>query len=185
MKLTIKNIALLLSLFLILGCSPKTSHQVLSFFFDGVPDFSKKELNKGGNQNVALANNNLPQPVNPEGILKLHPPYEEKQCTNCHDNSAVGGFAMPQPALCNTCHPSFSEKFAWVHGPVASGYCTNCHYPHKSELSKLLKRKGQQICTTCHDLNQVLENKVHASIGNADCTTCHDPHGGTNRFILK
>jgi len=160
---------------------------VLSFFFDGVPVNNKSKEIAGNNSvkpfgEMLLASNSKVFPV---PVFVYHPPYSAAECVKCHDKGALSNQAKPQPGLCYTCHRNFSEKFKYLHGPVAGGYCTECHAPHKAEFQKLLKRKGQQLCLRCHNVTQVLKNKAHTGIGNSDCTSCHNPHGGADRFVLN
>lgn len=184
-----------LSLFLVLsliiiyfsGCSTTRRNNVLSFFFDGVPEpteeltyYSGDSLNRGDSANSAgmIAPEIVPQFV-------YHVPVKEKQCDACHDHTTMGKLTMPQPDLCYQCHDNFSEIFRSLHGPVAGGYCTACHDPHMSAADSLLVRTGQSLCLFCHNSTQVLINEVHQDISDTECTICHNPHGGDDRFMLR
>jgi predicted CXXCH cytochrome family protein len=168
-------------------CSPKNNFKTLSFFFDGVP----KPVNSDSLANLNNVNkadtsaNKAPVKTVNKMLNFVHQPYKEKNCEVCHDQKAAGMYTSSQPKLCYTCHEDFSKKFAFVHGPVAGGFCTDCHNPHSSEFPKLLKRKGQDLCLYCHDAGTVLKNEVHTTIGETDCTECHNPHGGSENYIFK
>lgn len=188
MKIHRYPLILLLFIVLLSGCSPKSSYMVLSFFFDGVPDYTKKEAHHNPDSTKILKSPSqlvasLPVKQAPEIIY--HKPFAERNCNACHDKGVNNRSLREQPDMCYGCHKNFNEKFTYVHGPVAGGYCSSCHYPHQGTIAKLLKRHGQQLCLHCHSISQVLLNTAHANIGNSDCTVCHDPHGGANRFVLK
>jgi predicted CXXCH cytochrome family protein len=156
----------------------------LTFFFDGVPDTTKKELpvisDSLKTANVATMQD--ASVIEAKSEYVFHPPYSEGQCENCHNN---GSLTMPQPQLCYQCHEDFSKKFAYLHGPVAGGYCTSCHHPHMAKEKKLLTRTGQDLCLYCHESKDVLKNENHSGIGETKCTECHNPHGGTDKFIFN
>ncbi|MCX6273569.1 MAG: cytochrome c3 family protein [Bacteroidetes bacterium] len=187
MRSSRSTLLLFFTFFLLLGCSPKTRYHVLSFFFDGVPDYSKTAVK--ANNTITADKGNVP--VSPVSSLAkgdrffYHSPFYDQACLQCHDKSSNSRLIKEQPDLCYTCHAPFAEKFKYVHGPVAGGYCTACHAPHKSVNSRLLIRQGQQICLYCHSSVQIMKNEAHAGIDDSECTMCHDPHGGSDRLILK
>ena len=166
----------------IVRCTPEKQFKVLSFFFDGVPDSTKKtevaSVVKNDSLGVPIVTN-----IKPESYL--HKPYAENKCISCHENEFSNRLIKPLPELCYTCHEDFGNKFQTLHGPVASGNCIACHNQHEAKYEKLLEREGQQLCLYCHEAKQVLKNKVHDKIGTRNCTECHNPHGGDNRGILN
>ncbi|MEI6575404.1 MAG: cytochrome c3 family protein [Bacteroidota bacterium] len=186
MKLRSSHILLFLLMGMLVSCSPITSYRILSFLFDGVPNFTKTRIYhpldtlKPGNGVPALAS----FAAVPVAELVTHPPYGNHKCTCCHEEGLKSA-VKPMPGVCYGCHDDFKDQYAFVHGPVGGGYCTACHSPHTAKLPKLLKRKGQQLCTQCHVLTEVMKNKAHSSIGSNDCTSCHNPHGGATRYALK
>lgn len=170
---------------LFFGCSVEQTHKTLVFFFDGVDKViyyadnltHRDSLSISSEaKRMALLKKNRPDQF-------AHRPYKEKKCEACHtpDKRLI----MPMPQLCYKCHGNFNEKYAVVHGPVASGGCLNCHNQHSSRYPKLLIREGQQICLYCHNSTLVFSNKVHRDIEDAECTLCHSPHGGKARYMLK
>jgi len=169
---------------LFFGCSVEQTHKTLVFFFDGVDQviFHNDYLSHDSLGQIAAAKR--------EALLKknrpdmcVHKPYKEKRCDACHtpDKRLI----MPMPGLCFKCHTNFSETYAVVHGPVASGACLNCHNQHSSKYAKLLIRQGQQICVYCHNPSLVFAGKVHRDIEDAECTMCHNPHGGKAKYMLR
>ncbi|MCX6273572.1 MAG: hypothetical protein NTU44_20580 [Bacteroidetes bacterium] len=173
-------------LILVMGCSPKSGQHVLSFFFDGVPEYRNDSLV----QHDSVVHPDSSEMARQEALLresryKYHLPYYKQECSSCHDNELKNKLLQSQPGLCYTCHANFSEKFIYLHGPVAGGYCTACHEHHLSEIPKLLKRKGQDLCLYCHAMETLVNNEAHSGLADMECTQCHDPHGGADRNMLK
>jgi predicted CXXCH cytochrome family protein len=169
------------------GCSTTQNFKVLSFLFDGVPNPANDtayRLNDSLNKadSGALALNTLSK-AGPKMII--HPPYQDKQCNSCHDQSTMGKLIKSPPELCYQCHENFTVKYKVLHGPVAGGQCTMCHNPHSSANADLLIRTGQQLCLYCHDAEQVNNSAAHKEIKDTNCTECHNPHGGENRYALR
>lgn len=174
-------------LVLLFGCSsPKQSRNILTFFFDGVPaadtnrpgEYSQAVNSPSGGDSIAV--------ISPSrSVYVLHEPYREKMCTACHKENALGQFNDRQPELCYLCHEDFSEKYKFIHGPVAAGYCTQCHHPHLSENKNLLIRTGQDLCLYCHDAGRILTEETHEGIDDMDCTECHNPHGGSEKYLFN
>jgi predicted CXXCH cytochrome family protein len=176
-----------LALVLISACSPKGEYRVLNFFFDGVPDSLHKENNVRIDSTVKTDSAGLlaGKTLNKGPHYLYHTPYYKQECSSCHDNNKKSSLVQTQPALCFKCHKDFNEKFAFVHGPVAGGYCTVCHAPHMSEYPKLLKQKGKELCLQCHPNSLVMKNSAHKVAVEMECISCHDPHGGANKALLK
>ena len=181
------------------GCS----HQVLSFFFTGVPE-------PGAEQTETVAAASIEAPKRTPGVLKiedfLHGPFGAAACKLCHldpatrnlsaptvrSTPAVGQqLAYPWETLCTGCH---SEKAAvavassglWQHGPVANGWCTSCHNPHKTRRQYMLTQDSNvAMCGQCHTPEALQYTSQHASNPEADCMGCHNPHAGRSHFLLK
>jgi len=167
------------------GCSTTHSYKTLSFFFDGVPDpnnTNSQPNDSTKNSDTAMyAQNMISKAITQSSI---HPPYQDKQCQSCHDQSKMGKLIKSPPDLCYNCHEDFSNKYKTLHGPVGGGQCTQCHNPHMSANKDLLVRTGQSLCLNCHDSKPVMDIQAHLTIKNTDCTECHNPHGGENRNFL-
>lgn len=180
---------LILFLLLFFGCSPERRHQVMKVIFEGVPD---KDSTKN-NMTITAYSTGASDSTKSEGVSKMmqasqgvtHPPYLSRDCKVCHDDGMRSRTRIRQPDLCYECHTDFKEKFKWVHGPVAGGYCTSCHSPHFSKNAKLVLRQGQQLCLHCHDKESVFKNDTHKDIGETVCMDCHHPHGGEDKLILR
>ncbi len=174
---------------IIFNCSPKTRYQVLSFFFDGVPNPEEQarlaaqhqasdSLNQGRNRQLSLQRKKEPPPV-------FHPPFADRDCEACHNIRGGNRLNSPVPELCFECHDDFRQEYAALHGPVAAGACTECHHPHVAKIKKLLKRKGQALCLYCHDKKDVFKNDAHEDLGDMACTECHNAHGGDEPPFLE
>ena len=174
-------------LFIISGCSAGYRYRVLSFFFDGVPQpvsivtvQPADSLQPADSAAAVLAG---AAPAEPQ--LVIHPPYKERDCVACHDESKASKEPKTMPGLCFQCHDDFSNTYKVLHGPVAGGQCTVCHNPHQSKNKDLLTRSGQKICLYCHESAVILKSDAHTDIRDTKCTECHNPHGGEDRYVLR
>ena len=167
------------------ACSPMARYKVLSIFFDGVPNPSQVSLvdTTAVADRRALEERLRRLRMGPQYVF--HPPYQDRDCSSCHDIQAGNRLLSPQPDLCYGCHDDFRDSYEFLHGPVAGGYCTACHNPHMAKNPKLLFAKGQDLCLFCHEKRDVFANPVHLDIGETDCTECHNPHGGDDRLLLQ
>jgi predicted CXXCH cytochrome family protein len=182
----ISTILLIGCVFFIGACSSSTSHGVLSFFFDGVPDSTGQKIAAMKAETDSTSSKkqktNL---VQSESQFVSHGPYKAKLCYSCH--SKEGGFALIKstPELCYDCHTQFEEKQNFVHGAVAAGYCNKCHHPHRSKNKFILTKTGKDLCFQCHDINDIDRIRKHIDATDLDCLVCHDPHSGENKYFLK
>jgi predicted CXXCH cytochrome family protein len=194
-----------MTLFLILltGCDRHTKHEVLTFFFTGVPPLE-------GNESQAPVALIVQSEVKKAEVRKswpsIHGPYAAGECYQCHvlkgeqkEILQKGSFPnlqslpkdllIPKNELCNECHltKSFAAAFTenlWIHGPVSAGMCTTCHHHHQSRYRYLLlKETSKQLCSQCHIEESITTIEEHME--DKECTFCHNPHLGKNRFLLK
>ena len=175
------------AILLLSQCSPYAGKNLLNFFFDGVPesDTVQAQLADQGE----IKSDSLGQA---EALLALdkpkrmlHYPYEEGECASCHNERSLGTMVEAQPGLCYSCHEDQSTVYAYLHGPVAGGYCTSCHDPHVSEAEKLLRRTGDALCLYCHTRESVEKNEMHQDLDGMFCMDCHNPHGGEDKYIFQ
>lgn len=162
---------------LLAACAPKVRYNVLSFFFDGVPD-PELEVNVAPGDSLllaSLASDSVGIIVKPS--IFYHYPYQEKECMMCHDPESVGSLVSPEPDLCYLCHEDFNYSYAKLHGPVEAGYCSMCHEPHMSKFEKLLQLDGNKLCVKCHVEFKNTQPEFHISIDDSKCLACHNPHG--------
>ena len=168
------------------GCSVSHNYKTLSFFFDGVPDPSKGVFSQSSDTVKSSDTTLIAQNLNRNTpVMIVHPPYKDKQCASCHDQSKMGKLNQSMPDVCYQCHDNFSDKYKVLHGPVGGGQCTTCHNPHMSENKNLLVRTGQLLCLFCHNTEQVMQAVAHKDIKDVSCTECHNPHGGQDRYVLR
>lgn len=175
------------AILLLSQCSPYAGKNMLNFFFDGVPEsdtlqaelavLDELQSDSSGQAEALLA---LEEPAS-----MLHYPYEEGECASCHNERSLGTMVEAEPGLCYTCHEDLSTVFAYLHGPVAGGYCSSCHDPHMSESEKLLRRTGDALCFHCHAKENVEKNEMHQDLDGMLCMDCHNPHGGEDKYIFQ
>ena len=169
------------------ACStvPRTKHQWLTFFLDGVPD-----PNAPPQKTVAKAATPLGEPKTAPGNVQVaalrvvHLPYQNRECQSCHAAGFSNQLRMPKQELCFKCHGAVGDKAAFVHAPVASGDCLMCHQPHSSPLKHLLVEDAPGLCLQCHDSKQLSAVVGHSPGNTISCYTCHDPHSGPRQFFL-
>ena len=130
---------------LLIGCSdPQKRYQVLSFFFDGVPD-----PNAPQKHSTKAASNG-------RGRTFVHKPFADNLCNTCHSNSTdIFARAQVRGDICLDCHSNIPTEHAVMHGPVAKDLGSFCHAAHQSVNEHLLKTPVPKVCTQCHDLQRV------------------------------
>jgi predicted CXXCH cytochrome family protein len=167
-----------LGLLIMAGCgTPREEYQVLSFFFDGVPnpDAVKPTAESTGPAVKAVAR-----------VVTQHKPYADNNCAACH-RSTTGEIQEFSEAYkqCVKCHPKVPQERRLMHGPVAREACRWCHAPHESTEPALLKDSPIKVCSQCHD-KQLLGDKPPEHVdGKTSCVQCHFGHGGDARYFLK
>jgi predicted CXXCH cytochrome family protein len=123
---------------------------------------------------------------------KVHPPYAERACNQCHDGKRGSALLAQGDALCWLCHKPEEFRFARLHGPVAVGGCSDCHFSHESPYPNHTTKAVPALCLDCHSTVEWLAQGparadlyVHSPVAAGKCPQCHDPHGGTRRYFLK
>ena len=103
------------------GCSVERNYELLSFFFDGVPNPNALPI---------LAASGDPATIRASATYSAHTPYLEGECATCHGQ----GFTMRgiDVGVCLDCHAEVPDEHRYMHGPVAVGACLVCHVPHES-----------------------------------------------------
>jgi len=176
-------------LLLLEACNPVTSHQTLSYFFDGVP-VPEKHGTVVVTQKQGVEQPTQVVPSKDAGqenhlAVSFHPDFKDKACDKCHDVEHSNRLKHRQPELCYQCHKSFETRYKKLHGPVAAGFCSTCHDSHKSEHKALLKMPIRKVCQHCHEPGDVGKNEAHSAISTVECLTCHNSHGGDSRNMLR
>ena len=179
----------------VLGCgTPQKRYEVLSFFFDGVPNpdalaaaaDAKADRSRRSGATVALVR---------------HKPFADENCKACHKNDTLGPGAGttgearpafyteiaakgPKSDVCMDCHQEVPTRHEVMHGPVAVGACNFCHSPHASKHPALLKTAAPKLCMQCHGPTGLSQGAAGHADANANCLECHSGHGGA-RNLLK
>lgn len=174
---------------LLLACAETTRYRVLSFFFDGVPapgEAERKAAEEAAQAATAEEARRTPKfqtgRVARSDARRMHPPYREMRCGECHAMTTRAVMLTPQDGLCRKCH-DIPEVTGYVHGPVAVSDCLFCHHHHGTQYPKLLLDEPTAVCLRCHDRDDLIEGPHHD--GNESCIKCHHGHGGSNRYFLK
>jgi predicted CXXCH cytochrome family protein len=208
-------VTLLIAAVAVSGCSQATRHNVLTFFFTGVPEPGEEAADEArADAAVAAREERRRKKKAPkQAPFFTHGPYGAGQCERCHATAASKPFrtgkarvsdaavaqapsigprlAFPWEELCVTCHSEKSPAAAkanglWQHEPAAKGRCTLCHSPHQSKRQyALLKENNVELCTQCHSINDLQITVQHKQDPTADCISCHNPHVGKSPSLLK
>lgn len=156
---------------LLTGCDRYTRHQVLTFFFTGVP--SLEEEGKMVKKEIPQEKRGEDKNKKSRGILLLeqprvfaHGPYGAGECYRCHDVGDPRGFR-----------------------PVAEKMGTLLPNRIGIESSGRLVAKAEELCSSCHDYktNSFAYPQgmwVHGPVSQGKCTTCHSPHNTKYRYML-
>lgn len=181
---------LIFALFFVLSCSEEKRHEMLTFFFDGVPVIGAEQE---GDSSIESADPNAapdPNSLRPRVIWYEH--KVQADCATCHGEKERRGFSREVqlvaevPELCYQCHEQFRPFSGHVHGPVAVGVCTYCHEPHRTRNQYLLKEPIPELCYQCHEA-EVIEyfDSKHTDESYSNCTKCHDGHASESPGLLK
>lgn len=178
------------------ACSATTRYEVLSFFFDGVPDPNAPP--PVAEAAPAARQTYEPAMPDPSTLPKMHQPYAERRCDACHKSQIdrkqrqpgsfnvqdAAALRLPLEQLCVSCHQPTQQRYQ--HAPAVVGDCSRCHLPHSSPNQHLLKTPtSNPLCLECHDASTMLSQDRHAAFGDRDCAECHDPHAADARFFLR
>ena len=170
------------------SCSSTSSYEILSFFFDGVPNPNAppEPEPKEPARDPRRAEAAQPRPT----PAVVHRPVREKRCSECHGTRRGGSIFMGQPRmlgsdsqLCFQCHQLAEREYQ--HAPAVAGLCTRCHHPHQSEHPRLLlEAKVADLCRACHSAETFATQQEHEARADRDCHSCHDPHASNARYFL-
>lgn len=175
----------------VLSCDEAERHQVLTFFFDGVPPLYGDAATEDSRIEADSQSRRRRQVgERPEAVWFVHEPWKNRNCNLCHEQLdekkwALPALTEPEPELCYQCHVDYPATEPYVHGPVAVGECLLCHESHKSKIAGLLKEEEPTLCYQCHETIDAAEIPGHPDAPILLCTNCHDPHAGLTRMLLK
>ncbi len=154
------------------GCSTNNRHEVLNFFFTGVPPLEGEPIATGAEaqdtaqpQPVALAAQKRAA-LSRQPQFWVHGPYGAGECDRCH------ALAASAP---------FRARLATTEETVSTG-----HRPIANRLSA----PPEELCISCHDTHgtsypQTSELVFHMPIVTGMCLACHNPHQSKRRYMLR
>lgn len=160
----------------LIGCGDQQRrYEILSFFFDGVPDPSEAADASATRRKLATGQ-----------TVIIHKPYLDKQCQSCHaESDDVYTRTRVSNTRCVSCHESVTTRYAAMHGPVAGELCLTCHRGHQSSEEYLLRQPSPRLCVDCHERQTLGTNPPEHAQTKNNCLSCHSGHGGTDRRYLK
>ena len=190
------------------GCEPKKQHEVLTFFFTGVPPLEETDSVKNNE-----ASGNTLKKTQDKKVVQVpsrysHPVWAAGVCDPCHGSTGMfstpgvqkqpqsvfktgggmpGTLILPKNKLCIQCHRgktplrALTERL-WLHNTTAKGDCLACHDPHQSKNKNTLRETPAKICLPCHENGIFMATPAHQT-GEA-CLSCHNPHMGLNKNLL-
>jgi predicted CXXCH cytochrome family protein len=190
------------------GCEPQARHQVLTFFFTGVPPLDESGAIVDVKEQPPSAK--IIEKPAPEALKALfsHPVWAAGTCNPCHESTGTfstpgvmrtpatvfktgggmpGKLTLPKNELCTQCHKDKTPKRAltdnlWLHNTTAKGDCLACHDPHQSNNEKTLRQAPSILCLPCHKEGRFLATPAHQK--GAECLSCHNPHMGLDKNLL-
>lgn len=176
---------LVVAVVLLGGCTRETRHEVLTFFFTGVPPLESpaetvpQPQGTGGGKTPPPAERGSRFTVESKQQTSSKPPVKpqyyshrvwlEGQCDACHQGSKL--FLFQTPAATGTAQ---SERVFFAGGGMPG--------PLKSSADKL--------CSGCHvdktGLRAIRDQLwLHNPTAKGDCLACHDPHQSKHSGVLR
>jgi len=161
------------------GCNPVTRHDILTFFFTGVPPLGSETPDEDEDvievKGQASAPGATKQPAERQrrkasvvvtATRYTHGPFAANQCYQCHQTSASGGFR------------GFGKK-AEAQGSLAKA----------GAVSGNLVMPVAELCPTCHISKSTQRAYqaglwVHGPVSSGYCVFCHSPHAGPEPAFL-
>jgi predicted CXXCH cytochrome family protein len=169
------------------GCNAEKHYELLSFFFDGVPEPGSA----AGAPGTPLGQPGPGGRARRLATVSAHSAYAERRCENCHGDTGgfglvVSGFSQLGADVCRSCHTEVLTEYPRTHGPVAAQECLWCHRAHESPYPRLLAQPSPDLCLGCHgfELRSLPQPPEHEDLGR-NCLDCHHGHGGQQRYFLR
>jgi len=191
-------VLLLLAVAVPSACSVADNYQLLSFFFDGVPNPKlEAERRRAAEEARRKAEEERAKRLGRKVDRAphfLHTPFRQQRCDGCHLAmkpqpgvprwlQGLGRLKAPKEELCKQCHEAPEARY--VHGPVAAIACSTCHHHHDSPYPyQLLAKDSGTLCAKCHTGDTFLTEKKHEEYKDEQCVDCHNPHASQHRYFL-
>lgn len=152
------------------GCAPETRHEVLTFFFTGVPEpgseLAEEDKAIEVRADEARVKRKKRRIFYQEPKFYIHGPFAARECDKCHSADSAKQFQIGG-AKATKEFTSKRKRF----GPRLA-------YP----LTKL--------CITCHNdkgdiFASSMKLSIHEPVANGMCVKCHDPHKSARQYMLR
>ena len=151
------------------GCSTEARHQMLTFFFTGVPapgEEQAKEREAEKPAGAAPASKRTRREFFQEPQFFAHGPYGAGHCDKCHAVTASKPFR--------------SE---------AAGAIKAAPAPERKSIGPRLAAPLKELCLTCHgDMAHTVAQAqglwMHGPVANGWCVACHSPHRSARQYML-
>lgn len=158
-----------------LGCSVEKNYDLLSFFFDGVP-----------NPNLSYEDDPGTFLTRPGAAIVMHQPFADDNCGACHANPGQLNLSRDDSSICLKCHEETTTQYPFMHGATVGMACLWCHDPHRSPYDSLLRAQAPELCRQCHNPSlTVRPEEIEHIQTETECLNCHYGHGGSSRYFLK
>lgn len=151
------------------GCSTEARHQVLTFFFTGVPAPGEEQSARTEAEKrveAAPAKRRMRREFFQEPQFFAHGPYGAGQCDKCHAVTASKPFR--------------SEAAGAIKAAPASD---------RKSVGPRLAAPLKELCLTCHGdmahtVAQAQELWMHGPVADGWCVACHSPHRAARQYML-
>jgi predicted CXXCH cytochrome family protein len=165
-------VTLLLAVAAVSGCSQTTRHDVLTFFFTGVPEpgeeekaWEKQAIEAQAVVAVRSARNLAAKTFMNKVRVFVHGPYGAGQCERCHATAA-------------------SKPFRTGKGKVDDAVVAQA-----KSFGPRLAFPREELCVTCHSEKSTAVARAsglwqHEPVAKGWCTTCHSPHKSERQYML-
>lgn len=165
------------------GCTPTKRYQVLSIFFDGVPDPNAPPPKVNTFEEFPTEKPGKPRTV----LASTHKPFADNNCAPCHKSNPQTAFEVSafNTDQCLECHKSILKKYPVMHAPVAAKACLWCHEPHEAPAPHLLREPAPPVCVQCHEKELLSPLPPEHLAAKQSCLDCHTAHGGERHGLLR
>lgn len=166
---------------LLSGCSPGARHELLTFFFTGVPPLESKQLPTVTESPVAETAKKPAQERHISGALPVAAPPKPKQQFYSHP--------LWEDGSCAACH-QVNKLFSFTPGEVGGKRKTQAVFFAGGGMPGPLVRPKDKLCNECHTdkagMRAIRDGLwIHNTAAKGDCLACHDAHQSSLGSVLR